>query len=179
MTDYKLVPYHPTPEMVEVAEDAHMLFGDMDMALRMAILAAPEQQEEAHALDDAEAARLQAILLDRHRDLRPVNVGLMGWATAVLEQQAEQDPVGWQFFQDGKWWHGDDRIKNHRKNTEDAGIPTRDVYAAPPAAPDVSGLVAALEQIRDANRAPAHRATNAENHRMAFEALSAHREQQT
>lgn len=39
-------------------------------------------------------------------------------------------PVGWQFYQDGKWWHGDDRIKDHRKNTEEAGFPVRDVYAA-------------------------------------------------
>lgn len=40
-------------------------------------------------------------------------------------------PVGWQFYQDGKWWHGDDRIKDHRKNTEEAGFPVRDVYADP------------------------------------------------
>lgn len=45
------------------------------------------------------------------------------------------EPVGWQFYQDGKWWHGDDRIKDHRKNTEAAGYPVRDVYAAPQPAP--------------------------------------------
>jgi len=39
--------------------------------------------------------------------------------------QAEQQPVSWQFYQDGKWWNGDDRIKDHRKNTEAAGIPVR------------------------------------------------------
>ena len=38
-------------------------------------------------------------------------------------------PVGWQFYQDGKWWNGGDRIKDHRKNTEEAGYPIRDVYA--------------------------------------------------
>ena len=45
--------------------------------------------------------------------------------------QTEQQPVSWQFYQDGKWWNGDDRIKDHRKNTEAAGIPVRDLYAAP------------------------------------------------
>lgn len=38
---WKLVPVEPTPEMVSAAEEAYMPFGDMDIALRMAILAAP------------------------------------------------------------------------------------------------------------------------------------------
>ena len=38
---WKLVPVEPTPEMVCAAEEAHMPFGDMDIALRMAILSAP------------------------------------------------------------------------------------------------------------------------------------------
>ena len=46
MAEYKLVPYHPTPEMIEAAEDAYMPFGDMAMAIRMALLAAPAVQEE-------------------------------------------------------------------------------------------------------------------------------------
>lgn len=37
---YALVPIEPTPEMVRAAEEAHMPFGDMDIALRMAVLAA-------------------------------------------------------------------------------------------------------------------------------------------
>ena len=37
---YALVPVEPTPEMVSAAEEAHMPFGDMDIALRMAILSA-------------------------------------------------------------------------------------------------------------------------------------------
>lgn len=45
--------------------------------------------------------------------------------------QTKQQPVSWQFYQDGKWWNGGDRIKDHRKNTEAAGIPVRDLYAAP------------------------------------------------
>lgn len=46
MTNCKLVPFEPTPEMVEAAEDAYMPFGDMDLAIRMAILAAPAVQGE-------------------------------------------------------------------------------------------------------------------------------------
>ena len=50
MTDYKLVPLTPTPEMVEAAEDAYMPFGDMELAIRMALLAAPAVQGEAVAV---------------------------------------------------------------------------------------------------------------------------------
>lgn len=39
------------------------------------------------------------------------------------------EPVAWQFYQNGKWWNGDQHNGNHRKNTEAAGIPTRDLYA--------------------------------------------------
>ena len=46
-------------------------------------------------------------------------------------QAARRAPVGWQFYQDGKWWNGDDQIKDHRKNTEEAGFRVRDVYATP------------------------------------------------
>lgn len=40
---YALVPVEPKTEMIEAAEEAYMPFGDMDLALRMAILAAPKQ----------------------------------------------------------------------------------------------------------------------------------------
>ena len=40
------------------------------------------------------------------------------------------ESVGWQFFEDGKWWTGFD-TNNHRENTEAAGIPVRDVFANP------------------------------------------------
>jgi hypothetical protein len=51
----------------------------------------------------------------------------------LLDQQAaqlEQEPCGWQFYQDGKWHNGME-TNNHRANTEAAGIPVRDVYPAP------------------------------------------------
>ena len=63
----------------------------------------------------------------------------------VVPQGWKMVPVGWQFYEDGKWWNGDDRIKDHRKNTEEARYPIRDVYAveqqsAPPeAAPTQEG----------------------------------------
>lgn len=56
---WKLVPVEPTPEMVIAAEEAHMPFGDMDIALRMAMLAAPApvQAEPASPwVADTEAA---------------------------------------------------------------------------------------------------------------------------
>ncbi len=65
-------------------------------------------------------------------------------ASAVVKQNlttqpaAAQEAVGWQFWHEmpgggGEWRNGspDHVVKNHRKNTEAAGIPTRDVYAAP------------------------------------------------
>jgi len=47
--------------------------------------------------------------------------------------QPEQEPCGWQFYQDGKWHNGME-TSNHRANTEAAGIPVRNVYPSPPAA---------------------------------------------
>ena len=56
---FVLVPVEPTPEMVSAAEEAHMPFGDMDIALRMAMLAAPAPERceycdgtgDVHGLD--------------------------------------------------------------------------------------------------------------------------------
>ena len=71
-------------------------------------------------------------------------------------QQGQGEPVGWQFYQQGKWWNGDDRIKEHRKNTEDAGIPSRDVFAYPLqgqgelVAWDVAARIAAVPGVHEA-----------------------------
>jgi hypothetical protein len=48
----------------------------------------------------------------------------------IAPQRTEQEPCGWQFYQDGKWHNGME-TNNHRANTESAGIPVRDVYSAP------------------------------------------------
>jgi hypothetical protein len=55
---------------------------------------------------------------------------------AIKQALAEpvQEPCGWQFYQDGKWHNGME-TNNHRKNTEDAGFPVRDVYPSPQQAP--------------------------------------------
>jgi hypothetical protein len=51
-------------------------------------------------------------------------------------QAMRGEAVGWQFLQDGKWHFGCDNLKDHRKNTEAAGFPVRDVFSAPqPAVP--------------------------------------------
>jgi hypothetical protein len=56
----------------------------------------------------------------------------------ALQHAGQGEAVGWQFFQDGKWHFGCDNIKDHRKNTEAAGFPVRDVFSAPqPAVPVV------------------------------------------
>ena len=71
-----------------------------------------------------------------HKYLR----GTTNWCAAVAHSLNEQtpsthhqgEPVAWQFYQDGKWWNGDDRIKDHRKNTENSGYKTRELYAEQP-----------------------------------------------
>lgn len=101
-------------------------------------------------------------------------------AMIAVAPDLQGERVGWQYYQDGKWWHGDDRIKDHRKNTEEAGFRVRDVYAAtqplteekglqpaknpppmpqvkPPKAeqqPDVSALVEALEACLEVEERP-------------------------
>lgn len=60
-----------------------------------------------------------------------------------------QEPVAWQFFYQDRWLNGDDSIKDHRKNTEEAGYPVRDIYArpvvaAPAGVPDGNELQTAI-----------------------------------
>jgi hypothetical protein len=43
---WRLVPVEPTPDMVKAAEEAYMPFGDMDIALRCAMLTAPSPSRE-------------------------------------------------------------------------------------------------------------------------------------
>lgn len=54
---------------------------------------------------------------------------------AATEQSSEA--VAWQFYDQGAWHNGNDKVKDHRKNTEGAGIPTRDLYTHPQPAPAV------------------------------------------
>jgi hypothetical protein len=48
-----------------------------------------------------------------------------------LGQEIEQEPVAWQFLQNGKWHNGTE-FHSHRKNTEAASVPVRDLYTTPP-----------------------------------------------
>jgi hypothetical protein len=69
---------------------------------------------------------------------KPLFVELIAQHPNLTEELKEIDeqplltpePCGWQFFQDGKWHNGME-TNNHRKNTEDAGFPVRDVYPSP------------------------------------------------
>lgn len=44
---YALVPVEPTPEMVDAAQEAYMPFGDMQLAIQLAIAAAPQPPRQA------------------------------------------------------------------------------------------------------------------------------------
>ena len=48
----------------------------------------------------------------------------------MSKEAMKLEPCGWQFFQDGKWHNGMD-VNNHRRHTEAAGVPVRDVYPSP------------------------------------------------
>lgn len=79
---WKLVPVEPTPEMVSAAEEAHMPFGDMDIALRMAILSAPSapatvQGVNAQLLEAAteSLAEIQAVMQEAYNSATPVCCG--------------------------------------------------------------------------------------------------------
>lgn len=58
---FVLVPVEPTPEMVSAAEEAHMPFGDMDIALRMAILSAPSAPSAPKDDDPVKVQLLEAL----------------------------------------------------------------------------------------------------------------------
>jgi chromosome segregation ATPase len=65
-------------------------------------------------------------------------------------QDAPQQPapVAWQFYEDKRWWNGDERIPNHRANTEAAGIPVRNLYTASTAMQqEIERLREALEEL--------------------------------
>ena len=48
VTGYALVPITPTAEMVKQAEEAYMPFGDMELAIRLAILSAPGWRDSSN-----------------------------------------------------------------------------------------------------------------------------------
>jgi len=83
-------------------------------------------------MTDKEAMKLALFALDivkiHYTQSRHINEAITALKEALA--QTEQEPCGWQFYQDGKWHNGME-TNNHRANTERAGIPVRDVYPAP------------------------------------------------
>lgn len=57
---WKLVPAEPTEEMVAAAEEAHMPFGDMQIAILLALSAAPPPPEREPLLPDFPVAKLNS-----------------------------------------------------------------------------------------------------------------------
>jgi hypothetical protein len=47
-----------------------------------------------------------------------------------MSEGNKQEPVAWQFFENGKWHYGT-YLHDHRKNTEADGYPVRDLYTSP------------------------------------------------
>src|SRR5690554_2343262 len=75
--------------MVEVAEDAYMPFGDMEMAIRMAVLAAPAVQGEPVAWNDPAVAPDGFVLMPR--DLTNEMVRAFCMATVLRWDDAPED----------------------------------------------------------------------------------------
>lgn len=128
-----------------------------------------DTQNSARPLSEARIAHIRAQASAGARvDPRCANdlLGEIERLRAILAQPAEQqdDPVGWQFLDNGQWHNGDDRIKDHRANTEAAGYQTRNVYARPaaqavnfPANDDVvSALKTLINVARTINRGSPH-----------------------
>ena len=57
---WRLVPAEPTEEMVAAAEEAHMPFGDMQIAILLALSAAPPPPEREPLLPDFPVAKLNS-----------------------------------------------------------------------------------------------------------------------
>src|SRR5690554_1914860 len=123
MSDYKLVPVEPTDEMVS------------EGARHLRIMSIPAREAASVYKAMLAAAPAINIVATKNEQGQIVSVTLKDEDHRILEVIAEADvqgePVGWQFYKDGKWWHGSDCIKGHRKNAEEAGYLTRDVYASP------------------------------------------------
>ena len=78
--------------------------------------------------------------------------------TAIKEALAQtQEPVAWQFFEGGKWHNGME-VNDHRKHTEAAGVPVRDLYITPPQRteqePDDIASILACRDMLDAQPVP-------------------------
>lgn len=141
-----------TASMDSNSEQEQFTAVDMATAAAQGLRDGQAAVEPAPAQDEREAeAAVKALLFSGRLVDSFLIRDICKAVLAARPAQTEQQPVSWQFYQDGKWWNGDDRIKDHRKNTEAAGIPVRDLYDAPAAPiaqtapqPEQSGLVEAI-----------------------------------
>ena len=156
---HKLVPVEPTEKMLEAGADwcgqgldTYEAKGRAATAYKFMLAAAPEVEQEPAAWARMKGGKIISVFHDKG-----VAEFLSGFAASELvplymhAQQPALEAVGWQFYQDEKWWNGDDRIKDHRRNTQEAGFRVRDVYAAPQPAeqqPDVTLLLELLSHAR-------------------------------
>lgn len=113
MTDYKMVPMPPTREMVEAAADAYMPLGDMDLAIRMAVLAAPDVQGEPVAGGPLHPSQVQALRRNVKRNCPPEIYALLDQAIAAhqpgVTQLVEALELALEY-----WRHRQQRYKNRR-----------------------------------------------------------------
>jgi|GEM_PF-1634094 len=145
--DMVSVPREPTRKMLAAAQEVNGIFPTW----RAMLAAAPAPQPHPEPIAWMVGTAIWWTKEEAERDAAATGlpiVGLGPMTGAAPAEQRQSEPAGWQFYQDGKWWNGDDRIKDHRKNTEDAGYPVRDVFAqADPG--EVERLRAALKFYAD------------------------------
>ena len=107
MSDYKLVPIDPAPEMVEAAEDAYMPFGDMELAIRMAVLAAPAVQGKPGALPAFATKIIEKLqrFNECAQDDQDVDIG-RHWLDILtrmgLLNRVQRSPARWEIAQQGE-----------------------------------------------------------------------------
>lgn len=113
MSGVKVVPVEPTAEMVEAAQDAYMPFGDMDIALRMAVLAAPAGQNEAFEAIASQLLAKRAEILGRPLKWAEA-IEITAIVTSMPDEEKQRlldmddapavqgEPVAWMYERGGK-----------------------------------------------------------------------------
>jgi hypothetical protein len=72
------VPVEPTPEMVDAAQEAYMPFGDMQLAIQLAIAAAPQPVEREPLSDE----QIEDLLICGNPTDEEKRLIRMGWDAA-------------------------------------------------------------------------------------------------
>ena len=158
MSGHKLVPVEPTAEMVEAAQDAYMPFGDMDIAIRMAVLAAPAVQHEAFEALASQLLTKRAEILGRPLKWAEA-IEITAIVTSMPDEEKQRlldmddapavhgEPVAYLFPDDA----GRTKIVLGKETAEHWCPPDESItplYTTPQPAPDVAELQAELERER-------------------------------